>query len=150
MFCPICTCEETKVVDSRLVEGGHSIRRRRECSECTYRFSTFEQVEVLDVLVVKRDGRKEQYSRQKMESGLRKALEKRPYTEDAFHSLVGGIERDIQKKRAGEIGSRELGDIVMQHLHGFDKVAYVRFASVYRSFADVEAFQEALKNMVKV
>lgn len=137
-------------MDSRLVEGGHSIRRRRECAECTYRFSTFEQVEVLDVLVVKRNGRKEQYSRQKMESGLRKALEKRPYTEDAFHSLVGGIERDIQKKRTNEIGSRELGDIVMQHLHGFDKVAYVRFASVYRSFADVEAFQEALKNMVKV
>jgi transcriptional repressor NrdR len=147
MHCPVCVSEETKVVDSRLVEGGHSIRRRRECISCAYRFSTFEEVEMLDLMVVKRDGARQQYDRAKLERGLRKALEKRAYTPEQFRALTAGIERDIQKRKLNEIASGDIGDIVMHHLKGFDKVAYVRFASVYRSFADVETFQRELNKI---
>ncbi len=116
--------------------------------ECEYRFSTVEETEILDLALVKRDGRREPYQRQKLENGLRKALEKRPYEAEAFNSLAGSIERDIQKLKKDEITSEEIGEIVMEHLKKFDTVAYIRFASVYRSFADVATFQQELDKLL--
>lgn len=147
MHCPVCRNKDTKVVDSRMGSDGAAIRRRRECEKCGYRFSTLEEVEILDLAVIKRDGRREPYSREKLESGLRKSLEKRSHTSPDFKSLVGSIERDIQKKRKPEITSAEIGEIVMNRLKTFDKVAYIRFASVYRSFEDVKTFEKELKNL---
>lgn len=128
-----------------------TVRRRRECerARCGFRFSTSEESEVLDVSIMKRDGKREAYIRDKLTSGLKKSLEKRPYTDVQFHSLVQKIERDIQKRRSGEITSEELGEILMKHLKRFDKVAYVRFASVYYSFEDLDTFEEELKKLSK-
>lgn len=137
------------MIDSRLSQGGTNIRRRRECFKCHYRFSTLEEVELLDLVVVKRDGRRESYSREKLIRGLRKALEKRSYTNEGFQSLIHSIERDIQKKRKREIKSNEVGEIVMHRLRGFDKVAYIRFASVYRSFEDAETFKKELEALLR-
>ncbi len=128
---------------------GSSIRRRRECSKCKYRFSTLEESEILDLMVIKRDGRRESYSREKMTRGLRQALEKRPYTIESFQVLVNSIERDIQKKRKREIKSNEIGEVVMNRLKAFDKVGYIRFASVYRSFEDVATFKKELENLLR-
>lgn len=148
MRCPVCNHEDTRVVDSRVAGDGFSIRRRRECEECEHRFSTVEEVELLDVRVTKRDGSTEPYRREKLERGLAKALEKRPFTPEGLKTLVGSIERDIQKESGEEIASRAIGDIVMRHLRQFDKVAYVRFASVYRSFDDVKTFQDELDKLL--
>lgn len=148
MRCPVCNHEESRVVDSRVTGDGFSIRRRRECEECSQRFSTVEEVELLDVAVTKRDGDAEPYRREKLERGLKKALEKRPFAPEAFKALVGSIERDIQKEGGDEIMSQTIGDIVMRHLRQFDKVAYVRFASVYRSFDDVKTFQDELEKLL--
>ena len=148
MRCPVCTHKDTKVVDSREAEEGFEIRRRRECAKCEYRFSTGEEVEILDLMVVKNDGARQPYLREKLISGLRKALEKRPYTLARFKRMVGAIERDVQKKKNVEITSNDIGEIVMQHLRKFDGVAYVRFASVYRSFEDIKEFQEALQKVM--
>ena len=147
MHCPFCSEQDTKVVDSRISTDGASVRRRRECEKCGFRFSTLEEVELLDLTVVKRDGRREAYSREKMIRGLEKSLEKRPFTDQAFQKLVHKIERDVQKKRRGQLTTPELGEIVMKHLKSFDKVAYIRFASVYRSFEDVGAFESELKKL---
>ena len=117
--------------------------------KCNFRFSTHEETEILDLTVVKRDGRKEVYSREKMEHGLRKAFEKRPITVEEFRKLVNLIERDIQKKRKSEIKTGEIGEIVMKHLAKVDQVAYIRFASVYRSFKDVRTFQRELVRLAK-
>ena len=149
MRCPICNYQDTKVVDSRVASDEMSIRRRRECEKCTYRFSTMEEMELLDLMVVKRDGKREPYSREKIERGLFKALEKRQFTDLDFKKLVHAIERDIQKKKVAEIRSMDLGEIVMNRLRGFDKVAYIRFASVYRSFEDVQHFQQELDKLIK-
>ncbi len=148
MRCPICNYYDTRVVDSRMPADGMSIRRRRECERCSYRFSTMEEAELLDLMVVKRDGRREPYSREKLERGLQKALEKRPYTEVDFSKLVHAIERDVQKKKRDELRSSEIGEIVMNRLKGFDKVAYIRFASVYRAFEDVKTFQQELNKLL--
>ncbi|MBI2550997.1 transcriptional repressor NrdR [Candidatus Uhrbacteria bacterium] len=149
MQCVLCGHAETKVVDSRLSSDGASIRRRRECLKCAFRFSTLEEVELLGLSVVKRDGRREQYSREKVVHGLKKALEKRPYTEEQFNQLVKSVERDIQKKSQGEITSAQIGELLMKRLRQFDKVAYIRFASVYQSFEDVEMFERALRELSK-
>lgn len=148
MRCPVCNFEDTKVVDSRMTSDGSSIRRRRECIECEYRFSTTEEMEILDLTLVKRDGRREPYLREKLESGLKKALQKRPCDAERFKALVAAIERDIQKLKKEEVGSEEIGEIVMTHLRAFDTVAYIRFASVYRSFADVQTFQDELQKLL--
>jgi transcriptional repressor NrdR len=147
MRCPVCSHTETHVVDSRLAQDETSIRRRRECDQCQFRFSTLEEIELLGLTVVKRDGRRESYSREKMERGLRRALEKRSHTEVAFRSLVQQIELAIQRERSTELTSARLGELVMQSLKSFDKVAYIRFASVYRSFEDVKTFQEELEQL---
>lgn len=148
MHCPVCNYKDTKVVDSRLSGEGTSIRRRRECHKCQYRFSTLEEIELLDLTVIKRDGRRESYNREKLVLGLHKSLEKRSYTNESFQSLTHSIERDIHKKRKREIKSSEIGEIVMNRLRGFDKVAYIRFASVYRSFEDAETFKKELENLL--
>ena len=149
MKCPACNHKDTKVLDSRMVAGGLAIRRRRECLKCKFRFSTYEEVEILDLVVIKRDGVKEQYSREKVESGLRKALEKRPISHEEFKKLVNNIERDIQLKRKREVKSKEVGEIIMKWLKKLDEVAYIRFASVYRSFKDVKTFYKELDKLSK-
>lgn len=147
MKCPVCHHADTKVTDTRLVDEGFAIRRRRECPKCSFRFSTFEEVEILNLTVLKRDGRREGYRRDKLETGLRKALEKRPVTSEELKRLVSHIERDIQKRSNAEIKTYEIGEIVMRHLKRFDPVGYIRFASVYRSFKDAETFKRELNNM---
>lgn len=148
MFCPVCNHKDTSVVDSRLSGNGLSVRRRRCCAKCGFRFSTLEEMQILELTVVKRDGRHEAYSREKIESGIVHSLEKRSYTQDEFKLLINKIERDIQKKAIhNEITTKDVGELVMKHLEKFDKVAYIRFASVYRQFADVHSFTKELRRM---
>lgn len=147
MQCPVCNYRDTKVVDSRVSQDGSTIRRRRECFKCKYRFSTLEEAEILDLTVVKRDGTRVAYSRDNIARGLLKSLEKRSYTSEAFQTLIHSIERDIQKRRKREIKSQEIGEIVMNRLKTFDKVAYIRFASVYRAFEDVDTFKKELEDL---
>jgi transcriptional repressor NrdR len=147
MRCPICNNREISVIDTRSSEDNLSIRRRRECDKCRHRFSTVEEMELLDVIVIKSDGHREVYMRDKIESGIRMALTKRPYTRDSFHRLIHFVERDIQKKKSREISSKEIGEIVIKHLRSFDKVAYIRFASIYRDFRDVRTFEKELKKL---
>ncbi|USN53258.1 MAG: transcriptional repressor NrdR [Candidatus Nomurabacteria bacterium] len=153
MKCPVCHHADSKVTDSRLVTDGFAIRRRRECTRCTFRFTTYEEVELLNVTILKRDGRREPYLREKMEQGLRKALEKRPTTTEEFTQLLSRIERDIQKlsgrKSAQEVKSKDIGEVIMRHLKKIDPVAYIRFASVYRSFKDAETFQRELQALLR-
>lgn len=148
MKCPACHYEDTKVNDSRLVSDGMAIRRRRECIKCGFRFSTYEEVEILNLSVIKRDGRREPYSKEKTEQGLRKAFEKRPITKDEFKRLVNKIERDIQIAGKDEIKSSDIGEIIMKNLKRKDQVAYIRFASVYRSFKDAKTFQQELRKLM--
>lgn len=147
MRCPVCNHREISVIDTRSLEDDLSVRRRRECEKCHYRFSTVEEIELLDIIVVKRDGQRESYMREKIEDGIRRSLTKRPFTQEKFHRLLHAIERDIQKKKRREIPSEEIGEIVMKHLNTFDKVAYIRFASVYRDFKDVKTFEKELKKI---
>lgn len=149
MRCPVCNYEDSKVIDSRVAFDGLSIRRRRECLKCSFRFSTYEEVEILDLVVVKRDGRKESYSREKIVKGLRRALEKRPVTDDNFKKLINSIERDLQILRKNEVMAGEIGQIVMKNLKRFDQVAYIRFASVYESFKDAHEFRRELNKLLK-
>lgn len=149
MKCPVCHYQDTKVVDSRVASDGSSIRRRRECLKCEFRFSTYEEIEILDLSVIKRDGRKEAYNKDKLVRGLRKALEKRPITEEKFKQMVNSIERDIQALRKNEITSNQLGQIVMKCLRKNDQVAYIRFASVYQSFKDLQTFQKELDKLLE-
>ncbi|MFA5317981.1 MAG: transcriptional regulator NrdR [Patescibacteria group bacterium] len=149
MKCPACNFNDTKVVDSRVATDGFSIRRRRECLKCNFRFSTYEEMEILNLTIVKRDGRRENYSRDKLISGLKKALEKRPITEDNFKKLVNRIERDLQLLRKSEITSQQLGQAVMKELRKTDQVAYIRYASVYESFKDAQTFQKELNKLLK-
>jgi len=149
MKCPACAHEDTKVVDSRVATDGFSIRRRRECLKCSFRFSTYEEMEILNLTIVKRDGRKESYSRDKLVKGLKRALEKRPITDDDFKKLVNFIERDLQLFRTSEITSAQVGQVVMQQLRVTDPVAYIRYASVYESFKDARTFQEELNKLLR-
>ena len=149
MKCPICYHQDTKVIDSRAAADGLSIRRRRECLKCSFRFSTNEEVQILDLMVVKRDGRKEGYVRDKLIKGLRRAFEKRPITDERFKKLINLIERDIQALRKPEVVSEQIGQIIMKHLKKFDQVAYIRFASVYQSFKDAQSFRRELNKLLK-
>ena len=148
MRCPVCNYHDSKVVDSRVASDGLSIRRRRECLKCGFRFSTYEEVEILDLSVIKRDGRKESYSRDKIIKGLRRALEKRPITDDNFKKLINLIERDLQVLRQNEVASEQIGQIVMNHLRRLDQVAYIRFASVHQSFKDAQTFRRELNKLL--
>ena len=148
MRCPNCQFEDTKVLDSRPVEEGSATRRRRECEKCNFRFSTYEEIEILDLSVIKRDGSRETYTREKLERGVKRAFEKRPHTDDTLRKLISGMEQEIQKKSTGgEIKSADIGEIVMKKIKRVDKVAYIRFASVYRQFEDVEEFKAELQKL---
>jgi transcriptional repressor NrdR len=147
MFCPVCAHEDTKVIDTRIATDGTAVRRRRECESCGHRFSTNEEIELLDLVVVKRDGSREAYAREKVERGLKRALEKRGHEDADIRSFIGAVERDIQKENESEMTSGRIGDIVMNRLKAFDKVAYIRFASVYRSFEDVSEFTKELDGL---
>lgn len=149
MKCPVCYYQDTKVIDSRVASDGLSIRRRRECLKCGFRFSTYEEVEILDLTIVKRDGHKEIYSRDKMIKGLRRALEKRPITVDKFKKLINLIERDLQTMRQNEITSSQIGQAVMKRLKKVDQIAYIRFASVYQSFKDAQTFRRELNKLLR-
>lgn len=147
MHCPFCNYFDTKVTDSRVAADGLTIRRRRECTKCGFRFSTVEESEILDLTVIKRDGRHEPYSKEKLSEGLKHSLEKLPYTAEQFTGLVQKIERDIQRRRKQELTSRDIGEIVMRRLKSFNQVAYIRFASVYRNFQDVAGFTKELQGL---
>ncbi len=148
MKCPICYFSDTKVVDSRVAVDGLSIRRRRECLKCGFRFSTYEEIELLDLTIVKRDGRHESYNRDKMVGGLKKSCEKRPITTDRFKKLIHSIERDLQRFKKSEITSRQVGQMVMKNLKKVDSVAYIRYASVYESFKDAREFRKELNKLI--
>lgn len=148
MKCPRCLKDETKVVDSRPVEEEDAIRRRRECEACGFRFSTYEQIEILDLTVIKRNGGREPYAREKVERGVRQSFWKLPHTDETIRRLVSGIEQDVQKKSTqSEISSSDVGEIVMKRLKKVSKPAYIRFAAVYRQFADIEDFKEELSKL---
>jgi transcriptional repressor NrdR len=152
MKCPICNCTDDKVLETRLIGNGRSVRRRRECESCGYRFTTFEQVEEKKLMVVKRDGRREEFSIDKLAAGIDKAIEKRPVPRPVIDELLQTVEEDANM-RAGEtheISSFELGEAVMEKLHELDQVAYIRFASVYRQFEDVKEFIREIKNISSV
>lgn len=148
MRCPNCQFEDTKVLDSRPVDEGSAIRRRRQCDKCEFRFSTYEEIEILDLSVVKKDGRKQAFSKEKLERSIRLPLDKRPHTDETLRKLMSGIEIEIYKKaKDGEINSGEIGEIVMKKIKKVDKVAYIRFAAVYRQFEDVDEFKEELRKL---
>ncbi|WP_225413803.1 transcriptional regulator NrdR [Stigmatella hybrida] len=147
MRCPFCQDAENKVIDSRESHEGTVIRRRRECLQCKRRFTTYERVEELYPLIVKKDGRREAFDREKILSGLKKACEKRPVSADQIEETVGAIERLLQGMGEKEVPSRVIGEEVMRRLQALDVVAYVRFASVYRSFRDVDEFMKELKEL---
>ncbi len=150
MKCPFCGHQEDKVVDSRASSDGSSIRRRRECLGCGKRFTTYEHVEEQPLMVVKKDGRREPFDRHKLLGGLVKACEKRPVSMDDLEKLVDELERELSQQFEREVPSREVGERVMKKLHVLDPVAYVRFASVYREFKDVEQFMRELKDLLAV
>lgn len=148
MKCPFCGFQEDKVVDSRTSKNGMAIRRRRECLQCTKRFTTYEQVEEILPMVVKKDSRREPFDRFKIVAGMRKACEKRPVSTEQLESAVDEIEKFIQNKMEKEINANEVGELVMRKLAEMDEVAYVRFASVYRQFKDLNAFMDELKHIL--
>lgn len=145
MRCPTCLFKETKVVDSRVSSDGASIRRRRECLECEKRFTTYEYLEQVPLMVVKRDSRRQPFDRTKIIAGILKACEKRPISIDRIEEITLQIERSVQKKYDREVDSKEIGEMIMEKLMMLDEVAYVRFASVYRQFRDVNQFMSELK-----
>ena len=147
MYCPFCNHSETKVVDSRETNDGKITRRRRECLKCQARFSTYEEVELLRLLVIKKNGEKEEYDKNKIEDGVRRALVKRPISQDRIAKLMGDIEYDIRALEKSEVLAREIGKIVLQKLKELDEVAYVRFASVYKSFGSIESFKKELDKL---
>lgn len=149
MKCPFCADTENRVIDSRISKEGNAIRRRRECAACAKRFTTYEFVEEVLPMVVKKDGRREAFDRSKILAGIKKACEKRPVSIDAIEAVVDRIERSCQESQLKEIPSTFVGERVMQELHDLDKVAYVRFASVYRQFRDANEFFDELKDLLK-
>lgn len=149
MKCPFCTSLESKVIDSRLGKEETSIRRRRECLGCNSRYTTYERVEEVELLIVKKGGVRETFDRSKIVAGMLKACEKRPISMDVIESFVSSLEREFQERGDREVDSGEIGERVINKLYEIDEVAYVRFASVYRSFKDVNQFMSELKDLLK-
>ena len=147
MRCPKCGEQEDKVIDSRSSKGGATIRRRRECIACEHRYTTYEQIEHEPLMVVKRDGRREKFERQKVLEGLLRACQKRPVGVAKLAEVVDAVESRLSENVDREISTTEIGELVMERLKSLDKIAYVRFASVYRDFQDVEAFFTELKDL---
>ncbi|MCM8784082.1 MAG: transcriptional regulator NrdR [Candidatus Omnitrophica bacterium] len=149
MNCPYCKYSETKVIDSRISQEGLAIRRRRECLKCKRRFTTYEKLEEMPLMVVKKDGRREHFDRSKLLSGIMKAVEKRPIETARIEDMLDRIEMALQRSSDNnEVSSRTIGELVMKHLRSLDQVAYVRFASVYREFKDVGQFMLELKGLL--
>ena len=149
MKCPFCQTADSKVIDSRLSKDACLTRRRRECIVCTKRFTTYERVEEPLPVVVKKDGRREPFDRMKISGGIKKACEKRPVPTDTIEAVVDSVERWLMEQGEPEIMSSKLGERVMDELHNLDEVAYVRFASVYRSFKDISEFMSELEDLLK-
>ena len=149
MNCPFCSNSENKVIDSRLSKDGNAIRRRRECEACGKRFTTYEYVEEVLPVVIKKDGRREPFDRGKILTGIKKACQKRPISMDVIENVVEKIEQTCQEFQLKEIPSSIVGERIMEELHNLDGVAYVRFASVYREFRDVNDFLDELKDLLK-
>lgn len=147
MRCPYCNSEELSVVDSRDTEE-NTVRRRRQCDKCERRFTTYERVELSNIAIIKKDDSRQTFDREKLKRGLLKACEKRPVSIDAIENAVNEIESALRKKD-NEIKSRDVGELVMKKLQKLDKVAYIRFASVYKAFADIETFQEEVNKLIK-
>ncbi|MCI8494736.1 MAG: transcriptional repressor NrdR [Lachnospiraceae bacterium] len=148
MKCPFCSSENTRVIDSRPADDNNSIRRRRLCDDCGKRFTTYERVETIPLIVIKKDENREQYDRLKLQGGILRACHKRPVSVAQIDQLVDKVEAEIFNKEEREILSSRIGEIVMNHLQELDPVAYVRFASVYREFKDVNTFMDELKKML--
>ena len=146
MKCMYCGCEDSKVIDSRSTDDGKSIRRRRECIKCGKRFTTYEMIETAPVTVIKKDGSREYFDRHKLQSGIMHACQKRPVDVGA---LVGAIEKELQNSLVEEITSERIGEMVMEHLRALDAVSYVRFASVYREFKDVDTFLAEINKVIR-
>ena len=147
MHCPFCAAEDTKVIDSRLVAEGDQVRRRRECLSCSERFTTYEVAELVMPRVIKQDGNREPFNEDKLRSGFLRALEKRPVSVEDIEAVINKIKNALRATGEREIKSLALGELVMDHLKGLDKVAYVRFASVYRSFEDISEFQDTIESL---
>ena len=147
MYCPFCSASDTKVIDSRLIREGNQTRRRRECSGCKERFTTYEVAELSLPRIIKRDGRRAPFSEEKLRSGMLRALEKRPVSTEMFESIITRLKQKLRASGEREIQSKILGEWVMDELRAIDAVAYVRFASVYRSFKDVNAFREEIQRL---
>lgn len=148
MKCPYCNQENTKVVDSRPADDGGAIRRRRMCDECGKRFTTYEKVETIPMIVIKKDNNREQYDRSKIEAGVLRACHKRPISAKRISDLINAVETEIFNREDREIESKVIGELVMDKLKDLEAVAYVRFASVYREFKDVNTFMDELKKML--
>jgi len=148
MKCPYCGYAGTKVLDSRPANENKSIRRRRECEQCSRRFTTFEMVEETPLIVVKKDGSREEFSREKVLRGLIRACEKRPVSVERLEMIVSEVEKQIRNTAQAEVDSREIGEIVMTELYPVDEVAYIRFASVYRQFKDINMFMRELNTLL--
>ncbi|MFD1410813.1 transcriptional regulator NrdR [Lapidilactobacillus gannanensis] len=148
MQCPRCHHNSLKVVDSRPADEGRAIRRRRECENCGYRFTTFERIEQTPLLVIKKNGTREEFNREKIMRGLVRAAEKRPITMDQMTDVVDKVERDIRQSGENEIQSNDIGELVMKYLAKLDDVAYIRFASVYRQFKDMNVFMQEVQELI--
>ncbi len=149
MKCPECNFLETKVIESRDLDDSISVRRRRECLKCSFRFTTYERIEVPILSVIKKNKSRELFDREKLARGIYKAMEKRPVPAEEVEELVSDIEKELRSKAENEVTSKEIGRLVMEELKEVDQVAYIRFASVYKSFADVRTFEKEVKNILK-
>ena len=147
MHCPFCAAEDTKVIDSRLVAEGDQVRRRRECLSCTERFTTYEVAELVMPRIIKQNGNREPFNEDKLRAGFTRALEKRPVSTEDIEAVINKIKNALRATGEREVKSRVLGELVMDHLKQLDKVAYVRFASVYKSFEDISEFQDAIESL---
>ena len=148
MKCPYCQSDNDRVIDSRASEDGFAIRRRRECLGCKQRYTTYERVEASPLKIIKKDGAREPYDRVKIKQGLEKACWKRPVSDAQLEAVLAAVENDLEAQGEAEVESRFVGELVMQHLRELDEVAYVRFASVYRQFKDINDFVDELKPML--
>jgi transcriptional repressor NrdR len=148
MKCPFCGVMDNKVIDSRVSKDGEAIRRRRECMDCGHRFTTYEQIEEIPIMIVKKDGRREIFNREKVSAGIRRACEKLDVSMNTIDTIIDNLERSLRETGEKEIPSYVIGEQVMQKLHDLSDIAYVRFASVYREFKDVNDFVDELKRML--
>ncbi|GBF12636.1 transcriptional regulator NrdR [Tepidibacillus infernus] len=149
MRCPYCNYNGTRVLDSRPINDGKSIRRRRECDSCNRRFNTYEEVEETPILVIKKDGSREEFSREKVLRGLIRACEKRPVPLETLENMVADIERELRNDLKSEVDSRVIGEMVMEKLYQIDEISYVRFASVYRQFKDINVFIQEISELLR-